>query len=138
MPISWPHPIDHGLVAGENRRHHVVEQAHVLPVLQRMAGVILGVFLGVSTGAEGPFAHSGEHHAVDVAGLRGGTERHDQALDHFRRVRIQLIRVVERDPDIEQPRHDRAVWQFRWPLLVAHSGLGEVLDEVVTLQFTHF
>ena len=43
---------DHRLVAGEDRRDHVVEQPHVLAVLLRLAGVVLGVFLGVAAGAE--------------------------------------------------------------------------------------
>ena len=95
---------DHRLVATEDRRHHVVEQAHVLPVFLRIAGVIFGIFLGVAAGAERLVADAGEHHRDDVARVRGGAEGADHALHHVGRVGIVLARVVEPDPGIEQPR----------------------------------
>ena len=39
------HSVDNRLVAQQDARHHVVEQAHVLLVLLRIAGVVLGVLL---------------------------------------------------------------------------------------------
>ena len=68
---------DHRLVAAEDRRDHVVEQAHVLAVFLRIAGVVLGVFLGVAAGAEGLVAGAGEHHATT-----------SRALDAARKARI--------------------------------------------------
>jgi len=46
------HAADDGLVAVQDGRDHVVEQAHVLPVLLRVPGVILRVLLRVPAGAE--------------------------------------------------------------------------------------
>ena len=82
LPAADAHAVDaadHRLVAGEDRRHHVVEQAHVLPVLLRVPGVVLGVLLGVAAGAEGLVAGAGEHHATDVAGIGGRAEGEDDA-----------------------------------------------------------
>ena len=134
------HPVDaadHRLVAGEDPGDHVVEQAHVLPVLLRMPGVVLGVLLGVAAGAEGLVAGAGEDDAVDVARVRRGAEREDHALHHVGGVGVELRRVVERDPGVEEARRGLAVGRLRRPLLVANTGLRDVVDEVVVLELAH-
>ena len=126
-----------GLSQARIGAHHVVEQAHVLPVFLRVAGVVLGVFLGVAAGAEGLVAGAGEDDAVDVARVRRRAEREDHALHHVGRVGVVLRRVVERDPGVVEAGHGLAVGRRRGPLLVADAGLGEVVDEVVVLEFAH-
>ena len=140
LPAADAHAVDaadHRLVAGEDRRDHVVEQPHVLPVLLRLAGVVLGVLLGVAAGAEGLVADAGEHHAVDVAGVAGGAHGQDHALDHVGGVRVELAGVVEPDPGVVQAGDLLAVGPARRPLLVAHAGLGEIVDQVVVLELAH-
>ena len=122
---------DHRLVAAEDRRHHVVEQAHVLPVFLRIAGVIFGIFLGVAAGAERLVAHAGKDHRDDVARIRGGAEGADDALHHIRRVGIELAGIVEPDPGVEQARNDPAVSTARRALLVDDAGNGLEGDDVV-------
>ena len=41
-----------GFIAHHNPGHHVVKEAHVLFIFLRVAGIILGVFLGVATRAK--------------------------------------------------------------------------------------
>jgi hypothetical protein len=100
-----------------------------------MPGVVLGVLLGVAAGAEGLVAHAGEHDAVDVAGVGRRAEREDRALDHVGRVRVVLARVVERDPGVVEAGDLAAVGRARRPLFEADAGLGEIVDEVVVLEF---
>ncbi len=93
---------DHRLVAGEDRRDHVVEQPHVAAIFLRIAGVVLGVFLGVAAGAERLVAGAGEHHGDDIARGARLAEREDHALHHVGGVGVELRRIVERDPGVEQ------------------------------------
>jgi hypothetical protein len=125
------HAADHRLVAGEDRRHHVVEQPHVLPVLLRVAGVVLGVFLGVAAGAEGLVAHAGEHHAAHVARSGGRAEREDHALHHVGGIGVVLRRVVEPDPGVGQAGGHLALGRARLALLAAHPGRGQRRQVVV-------
>ena len=84
MPISWPPPMRMpftrqmtGLSQARIALDHVVEEAHVLPVLLRVAGVVLGVLLGVAAGAEGAVAGAGEDDAATSRAFdaRRGTPR---------------------------------------------------------------
>ena len=114
-PAADAHAVDaadHRFVAGEDGADHVVEQAHVLAVLLRLAGVVLGVLLGVAAGAEGLVAGAGEDHAVDGAVVARRAHGQDHALDHVGGVAVELARVVQRDPGVEQARHHIAVGPF--------------------------
>jgi len=99
---------DDRLVAAQDRAHHVVEQAHVLPVLLGAPGVVGGVLLGVAAGAEGALAGAGEDHRDAGAVVRGAPEAEDHALDHPGGVGIVLARVVERDARDVEAGHHRA------------------------------
>ena len=110
-----------GLSQAEDRRHHVVEQPHVLPVFLRIAGVVLRIFLGVSAGAERLVADAGKNHRDDIARIGGGAEGADDALHHIGRVGIELAGIVEPDPGVEQARNDLAVSAARRALLVDNA-----------------
>ena len=117
------HAVDAGddrLVAAEDRRDHVVEQPHVLAVFLRVAGVVLGIFLGVAAGAERLVAGAGEHHRVDVPGVARGAEGEDDALHHVGGVGIELRRVVEGDPGVEQAGDLRAIGRLHRALFEQH------------------
>jgi hypothetical protein len=105
LAASDPHavrPADHRLVAVEHGRDHVVEQAHVLPVLARVAGVDLCVLARVSTSAEGPVAGAGQHHRDGRAVVARRPQAQDDLLDHVGGVGVVLLGIVESDPDIVQ------------------------------------
>src|SRR5208337_5074752 len=53
------HAADHGLVALENGRDHVVEDPHVLTVFSRRTRVVLGIFACVSASAKGARSGTG-------------------------------------------------------------------------------
>jgi hypothetical protein len=125
---------DHRLVAGQDGADHVVEQPHVLAVLLRLAGVVLGVLLGVAAGAEGLVARTGEDHAVHRAVVARGAQGQDHALDHVGGVGVELAGVVQRDPGVVQTGNLLAVGSAGGALLVAHAGLVEVVDQVVILE----
>ena len=110
---------DHRLVAAEDGAHHVVEEPHVLPVLLRVAGVVLGVLLRVAAGAEGPSPAPVKTTATTSRALRRGAEARGSSLHHVGRVGVELARVVERDPGVVEARHLAAVGVAGGPLLVA-------------------
>ena len=92
------HPADHRLLAVEDRVYHAVEQVHVLPVFMGPHGIVFGVFFGVSACAEGHVASSGEYDGHYGPVLAGCRKPGNNALDHFRGVRVVLLGVVEADP----------------------------------------
>jgi hypothetical protein len=83
-------PADDRLVAQQDRRHHVVEQTHVLEVLVRPAGVVGGVLGGVAAGAEGALAGAGENHGDGRPVGARAAEGEDHLLDRFGRVAVEL------------------------------------------------
>ena len=136
------HAVDaanHRLVAANNRRNHVVEQPHIAAVFLRIAGVVLGVFLGVASGAKRLVAGAGEDHRNDVARRAGGAKCQNGRLHHIGRVGVELAGVVERDPGVEQPGHRLAVGSLHRTLLVVHAfgdRLARLLgNEIVILGF---
>ncbi len=95
-------PIDDRLVAAQDDIDHVVEQAHVLLVLLRVARVVLGVLLGIPARAERLVAHRREHDTDDAAVHAGLAKGEDDLLDRIGGVAVELLRVVERDPRVVQ------------------------------------
>src|ERR1035441_9492182 len=92
---------DYRLVTHQNRRDHVVKKAHVLLIIRRIAGVILGVLFGVASSAKCSVASSGENDRRYATVIRGFAESEDHLLNHLRRVGIVLLRIVQDDPGIE-------------------------------------
>src|SRR5215813_2008105 len=80
------HSADDWLVAEEDCRHHVIEQAHVLRVLAWATCVIGGVFLGVSAAAKRLVAGAGEHHRHCSSVCAGPTHGKDDLSYGIRRV----------------------------------------------------
>ena len=133
------HAADHRFVAADDRRDHVVEQPHVPPVFLGIAGVVLGVFLGVTAGAKCLVAGPGENHGDHVARRARRAKRQDRRLHHVGRVGIELGGIVERDPGVEQSGHRLSVDPLHRPLLVVHAlgnGFARCLgDKIVILGF---
>ncbi len=94
--------VDHRLVANQDVRDHVVEQAHVLFVFLRVARIILRVLFGIASGAEGLIADGGEDDGHAGAVHRGLAEGEDRFFHHSRGIGVELFGVVENDPVIVQ------------------------------------
>jgi hypothetical protein len=91
-------PADGRLLAVEDSVDHGVEEIHVLAVLVRPPGVVLGVLLGVAAGAEGAVAGTREDDRHHATVKRGVGEGGDHTLHHLGGVGVELARVVEGDP----------------------------------------
>jgi len=80
------HAADHRLVATEDGAHHIVEQAHVLPVLAWGPGINLCILARVATSAEGLRPRSREYDSNRGAigyGIEAFTERNPLAWPSF-------------------------------------------------------
>ncbi|OIQ65474.1 hypothetical protein GALL_529670 [mine drainage metagenome] len=128
---------DDGFVASQDRRNHVVEQTHILPVFLGIAGVIFGIFLGVAACAERLVANAGKHHRNDVAGIRCGAKGAVDALHHIGRVRIELAGIIQPYPGIEQVRNDIAIRSAGGALFVNDAGRGFQGNDVVVNKMGH-
>ena len=100
------HPADRGLLAHQDGIDHVIEQIHVLAVLLAPQAVILAVFPGVAARAKSVGTRAGKddryHAPVQGCILKAGYD----ALDHFRGVGIELLRIVESNPGRVQTFHN--------------------------------
>jgi hypothetical protein len=103
------HAADHRLVALQDRRDGIVEEAHVLPVLAGTPRILLGVLTRVAAGAERRRACAGEDHRHRGAIVARFAQRQDQPLQHRRGVAVELLLIVERDPDVVQAVDEIAV-----------------------------
>ena len=107
-----------GLSQARIRRDHVVEEAHVPAIFLRVAGVVFGIFLGIAAGAERLVAGSGEYDGNDIACGTRLAEGKDHAFNHVGGVRVELRRVVEGDPAVEQTGYGLAVGPAHGTLFV--------------------
>ena len=61
----------------------------------------------------------------------------DHALDHISRVRVELSRVIQRDPHPVQSLDASTIRVAERLVLVAHAGISGIRDEVMLLEFHH-
>ena len=125
------HAADHGLVALKNARDHVVEDAHVLAVFSRRACVILGVFTRVSAGAKGARsgARQNDGHSRAIVARLAQCQNH--FLSHGSRIAIELVRVVERDPNVVEAVDGLARAIVHGPAFEEYFPRRKSLNEVV-------
>ena len=97
------HSADNRFFAVQDSIHHAVEQIHVFPVLLGPHGIVFGIFFGVSAGAEGHVARPGENDGHNGTVLAGCRESRYHTLDHFSRVGIVLLGIIEANPGDVEP-----------------------------------
>ena len=140
LSAADPHPVDaadDGLVAEQDARDHVVEEPHVLQVLERPIRVVGRVLGGVAAGAEGARANAREHHGDAPAIGARAPEREDHVLDRRGRVGVQLRLVVEHDPGLVQALDRHALAVLHRAPLVANVAKLVLRDEVVVVELGH-
>src|SRR5271167_1503440 len=74
LPTADPHAVhaaDHRLVATEDGANHVIEQAHVLPVLAWGPGISLRILARVAARAKGLRARAGNYDSDRCAIIAG-------------------------------------------------------------------
>src|ERR1039458_4134713 len=106
LSASYTHSIDTAndwLLAFQNSTHHVIKQAHILPVFLGISCIILGIFLGIAAGTKGFVANTGKYYGHNTSIVRSLTKCKDNFLDCTGSITVILLRIVKPYPGIENP-----------------------------------
>src|ERR1039458_6462484 len=128
------HAADHRLVTTQDGADHIIEQAHVLPVLARSPGINLRILARVASRAKGLRPRAREYDGNRCAIIAGFAQRENNFLDRGRGVTVQLARIVQSDPHIVQPLHAGAVAIACGPALQQDLAGGKRFNHVVIFK----
>jgi hypothetical protein len=101
LSTSYPHainPANGWFLALKDTIHHAIEQVHVFTIFRWLVGIILGIFFGITAGAERPSANSGKDNGNNIPLHLGSVKASDYPLYHFSDVGVQLVGIIEDNP----------------------------------------
>src|SRR4030042_5299485 len=93
LSASYTHtinPANGWFLALKDSIHHAVEQVHVCTVFLRLVGIILGIFFGITAGAESPRADSGKDTSNNISLHLGSVKSGNDPFHHFSVVGVLL------------------------------------------------
>src|SRR4030043_1011668 len=101
LSTSYTHPINPAngwFLALKDSIHHAVEQVHIFTIFMRLDGRILGIFFGITAGAESPRADSGKDNGNNIPLHLGSVKSSNYPFHHFSGVGVQLVGIIKDNP----------------------------------------